>query len=166
MSAIAEYASGPVDGEFETRKRKSNLEAMELFAEIAPSLGFSDSEVTMAPHAPKRRDIAGVAVSVRPELHLKSAGGPNAPIRRGGIKLNISKGAVHSKESAEYVGALLQSYIDEHGLPGECDHERCFTLDVVGQKLVTSPKAIVNRLKDIEAGCGEIARQWPGITPS
>lgn len=159
---IADYATTKTKDDFEARMKKSNLEALHLFAEMAPHINFGAAKVTVGAHTAPKRTIAGVAVSVRPELHLVS-GGVNEPIRRGAIKINLSKTGVHSKEAAEYVGALLRTYIEDGCEPGECDHEMCFTLDVFGQKVVTSPKAVVNRMKDIEAGCGEIARQWASI---
>jgi hypothetical protein len=160
--AIDDYALTFAKDDFEMRMKKSNLEAMGLFSEMAPTLNFGDAEINIGVHAPPRRDIAGVSVSIRPDIHLTTGGG-NAPVRRGAIKLNISKGAVHGKEAADYVGTLLRTYIEEGCEPGECDHQRCFALDVFGGKLVSSPKAVVNRWKDIESGCAEIARQWPGI---
>jgi hypothetical protein len=162
--AIADYALTHTKDDFEARMKKSNLEAMALFAEMAPGLDFGDAKITIGAHAPPRRDISGVAVSVRPDLHLTVHGGANTPTRRGAIKLNISKGAVHSVASSDYVGTLLRTYIEEGCEPGECDHQRCFSLDVFGTRLAPSPKAVVNRWKDIESGCAEIARQWPGIT--
>lgn len=161
--AIDDYAiSAPTNTEFEARMRKSNLEALTRFLEMVPALDFGAAKMTLGAHAPPRRTINGVSVSVRPDLNITMGGG-NAPLRRGGIKLNLSQGAVHSKESAEYVGAVLRTYIDEGGGAGDCDHQLCFALDVFGQKVLTSPKAIVNRMKDVEAGCGEIARQWASI---
>lgn len=162
--AIDEYALSPVSDDFEARMKKSNLEAMERFAAWVPSLDFGDVKITLDAHAPPRRQIAGVSVSIQPELYLTAGGGPNVPIRRGAIKLNVAKTAVHGKDAAEYVGALVRQFVEEGGLPDECDHQLCYSLDVFGEKLVTSPKAVVNRMRDIEATCGEIARQWPSIT--
>jgi hypothetical protein len=161
-AAIDDYALTHTKDDFEARMKKSNLEAMDLFAAMAPTLDFGDARISIGAHAPPRREIAKVSVSVRPDLHL-TAGGGNEPIRRGAIKLNISKGAVHGKEAADYVGTLLRTYIEEGCAPGECEHQRCFSLGVFGGKLVSSPKAVVNRWKDIESGCAEIERQWPRI---
>jgi hypothetical protein len=162
-AAIADYATTTTKDDFEARMKRSNLEALGFFAEYAPTLSFGEASVTMGHPAPKRRYISGVGVSVRPELTLRTGGG-NAPIRKGGVKLNISKGAVHGKDAAEYVGTVLRAYVDEGDLPGDCDPQMCYALDVFGQRLVASPKATVNRMKDVESACGEIARQWPNIT--
>ncbi|MBL8770030.1 MAG: hypothetical protein JNK30_01495 [Phenylobacterium sp.] len=159
---VADYAMTPTKDDFEARMKKSNLEALKLFLEMAPALNFAGAKITIGAHTEPRRPIRGVGVSMRPDLHLTRGGG-NEPIRRGAIKLNLSKTGVHSKEAAEYVGALLRTHIEESYAPGECDHEMCFTLDVFSQKLLASPKAVVNRLKDVEAGCAEIARQWADI---
>lgn len=159
---ISEYATSPVNSDFEARMKKSNIEAMNSFAQMAPALNFSGAKLTFGSHAPPRRVINGVSVSVRPDLHLVSGGG-NTPVRRGAIKLNISQGAIHSKEAADYVGALLRTYVEDGGEAGECDFQMCFAMDVFGQKAAASPKAVINRMKDIEAGCSEIARQWASI---
>lgn len=162
IQEIDDYAKTITKTDFESRMKKSNLEALKRFAGMTPDLDFGSAKITFGRHATPRRDINGVSVSVRPDLLLVS-GGVNAPTRRGAIKLNLSQGAVHSKESAEYVGALLRTYVDDGCNDGECDYQQCFSLDIFGQKLVTSPKATVNRMKDIEAGCSEIARQWEKI---
>jgi hypothetical protein len=163
--AINDYALTKTKDDFEARMKKSNLEAMERFAAMAPGLTFGDAKVTAGPNAPQRRMVSGVSVSVRPDLQLTMGGG-NVSTRRGAVKLNISKGAVHGQAAADYVGTLLRHYIDDECPEGECDHQLCFTLDVFGEKLSASPKATVNRMKDIEAGCGEIARQWDSIGPA
>lgn len=159
---IKDYGSAKTKDEFEARMQKSNLEALNLFAAMVPSLDLGGANVTLAPHTAPKAEFSGVAISIRPELHLTKGGG-NEPTRRGAIKINLSKTGVHSKEAAEYVGALLRTYIEQGCDAGECDHEMCLTLDVFGGKLVKSPKATVQRLKDVEAGCGEIARQWAHI---
>lgn len=162
--AVADYALTKTKDEYEARVKKANLDAMERFISMAPTLGFGDAKVSLGAHAPQRRMVNGVSVSVRPDLHLTVSGG-NWPTRRGAIKLNISKGAVHSKDAADYVGTLLRHYIEEGCDPGECDPQLCFALDIFGEKIAASPKATINRMKDIDAGCGEIARQWDSIEP-
>jgi hypothetical protein len=162
---IEDYRLTKTKDDFEARMKKSNLEAMELFTETAPALDFGEAKLTIGPHTGNRRQIAGVGVSVLPDLYLTTGGG-NEPLRVGAIKLNIAKGAVHGKDAADFVGALLRTHVEDGCDPGECDHQICFAMDIFGAKLVASPKAIVNRMKDIEAACGEIARQWPSITPS
>ncbi|QQQ17417.1 hypothetical protein JIP62_08600 [Brevundimonas vitis] len=158
--AISEYEATLVNGDFEERMKKSNVEAMKLFLGLAPTLDFHEATLTMGEHAPKKLPIADVAVSVRPDVLVTMS--KKGAKQSGAIKLNISKGSPHTKDSAEYAGALLRHYLVSQG-GDDCDYRCCFTLDIFSKKLVEAPKAITNRLKDAEAACAEIARQWDSI---
>lgn len=161
---IDKYSTLKTSNDFEERMKKSNVEALGIFVKLAPTLDFGDANLGIGQHAPQRLPINDVSISVRPDLTLtvskKGAGG------RGAIKLNISKGAVHTLDSADYAGTVLRHYLTgQHGAD-ECDYRLCYTLDVFGKKLAISPKAVTNRMKDVEAACAEIARQWPSIEPA
>lgn len=160
QAAIAQYEYTKTKDEFEARMKKSNLEAMGLFAALAPTLVFEGAKVTLGEHAPPKLSISDVAVSVRPDLNLTYVG--KGGLEHGALKLNISKGAVHTIDSAEYAGALVRHFLTTR-LGDDCDHKRVFVLDIFGKKISPSPKATVNRMKDVEAACAEIARQWDSI---
>jgi len=157
--AIGEYEAAEVAGDFDERMKKSNLEAMGYFLALAPTLDFGDATLTIGAHTAPKMTLADVAISVRPDLLVSTS--KKGAKQSGAIKLNISKGGPHTKDSAEYAGALLRTYLA--GSDDACDYRCCYTLDVFSKKLVESPKAITNRLKDAEAACAEIARQWDSI---
>lgn len=157
---IAKYENSITSSDFEERMKKSNLEAMTRFLALAPTLDFQDATLSLGAHAPPKLVLSDVQISVRPDV-LVSVSKKGAKTT-GAIKLNISKGSPHTNDSAEYAGALLRHYLMLHGKEG-CDYRNCYTLDVYSKKLVTAPKAITNRLKDAEAACAEIARQWDSI---
>lgn len=157
---IGKYDAKAATSEFDERMKKSNLEAMSRFLALAPTLDFSDAKLTLGEHAPPKLLIADVSVSVRPDVLVTVS--KKGAKTTGAIKLNVSKGSPHTNDSAEYAGALLRHYLVTQG--GEdCDYRNCYTLDIYSKKLVASPKAITNRLKDAEAACAEIARQWDSI---
>jgi len=157
---IAEYEASLASNDFEERMKKSNVEAMNLFVSLAPTLDIHDMKITIGEHAPPKLTLADVAVSVRPDVLVTIS--KKGAKQSGAIKLNISKGSPHTKDSAEYAGALLRHYLATQG-HDDCDYRCCFTLDVFSKKFVEAPKAITNRLKDAEAACAEIARQWDSI---
>jgi hypothetical protein len=160
QTIIANYADIPAKDDFEERMKKSNLEALSHFVVFAPTLDFTDTKLVIGEHAPAPLTLNEVAISVRPDLTLSSI--KKGATSRGAIKLNISKGYVHSKDSAEYASSVLRHYLTgKHD--SECDFRMCFTLDVFGKKLLEAPKAVVNRMKDVDAACSEIARQWDSI---
>jgi hypothetical protein len=161
QTVIDTYSKLPASDDYEQRTQKSNVEALGYFLTLAPTLDFGDSEISLGAHAPPKITISDVAISVRPDLLLvTSKKGANL---RGAIKLNISKGAVHTKDSSEYAGTLVRHYLTgKHG--AECDYRLCYTLDVFGKKLTEAPKSVTNRMKDVESACAEIARQWESIT--
>lgn len=161
---IDKYSKIKTSTDFEDRMKKSNIEALGFFLQIAPTLDFDGATLAIGHHAPKRLEINDVSISVRPDLMLSAS--KKGADGRGGIKLNISKGSVHTVDSADYVGTVLRHYLTgQHGADA-CDYRLCYTLDVFGKKLSASPKAVTNRMKDIEAACAEIARQWDSIEPA
>lgn len=159
--SIDEYSAITVSGDFDERMKKINIEAMGNFLKLAPTLDFGEAKITIGEHAPPKLMLADVAVSVRPDLLLTMS--KKGAKLRGAIKLNISKGATHTKDSAEYAGSILRHYLAGQEGGDECDYRCCYTLDVFAMKLVESPKALTNRIKDAEAACAEIARQWDSI---
>lgn len=159
--AIADYGDTYAKDDFEERNKKSNLEALSYFVKLAPTLNFGDTTIFLGEHAPPKLTISDVAISVRPDLLLTAS--KKGATLRGGIKLNISKGAVHTKDSADYAGTLVRHYLTgKHG--EECDYRICYTLDIFGRKLAEAPKSVTNRMKDVESACAEIARQWDSVT--
>ena len=158
---IDKYGLTKTSNDFEERMKKSNAEALSIFLKFAPTLSFGDSIISLGENAPPKLNINDVAISVRPELLLSTS--KKGATSRGAIKLNISKGAVHTLGSAEFAGTLVRHFLTSQHGPDVCDHKTCFTLDVFGKKLSETPKAITNRMKDVEAACGEIARQWDSI---
>lgn len=161
QAAIGDYEYAPTKDDFEARMKKSNLEAMALFVDMAPKLDFEGAKLTLGEHAPPHLTVNDVRISVRPDANLTLAG-KNGVIH-GAVKTNISKGAVHTVESADYAGSIVRQFVASRFETGECDHKRVYVLDVFGKKVVPSPKATVNRMKDVEAACAEIARQWNSI---
>jgi len=161
--AINAYEATKTGNDFEERMKKSNMDAMKLFLVLAPTLDFHDATLTLGEHAPPKLILSDVAISVRPDVRLTMS--KKGATQTGAIKLNISKGSPHTKDSAEYAGALMRHYLTTQG-EETCDYRQCFTLDVFSKRLAEAPKAITNRLKDAEAACAEIARQWESIKPA
>lgn len=159
QSKISGLASKKPANEFDERMIKANVEALEYFKELVPSLAFLDWTLTLGTHAPTPLRLNGVDISVRPDLLVSSK--TKTGVSTGGIKFNITKGSIHTKESADYVGAVMLEYLSHAG--ENASHTLCSTIDIFGKKVVQAPKAIANRMKDAASACAEIARVWPAL---
>lgn len=95
---------------------------------------------------------------VAPDVSLLE---PGTERRVGAIKLHFSRSAPLSAEGLQYAATLVHECLAE----GE-DHPskaRCFCVDVFGQKIETVPRAVKDRMKNLEAACEEIVERWPSL---
>lgn len=159
QSKIIELSSKIPANDFDERMIKANVEALTYFMELVPSLAFLDWNLTLGPHAPPPLRLGGVDISVRPDI-IVSTNTKSVPAI-GGIKFNITKGSIHTKESSEYVGAIMLGYLAQNG--DGASYSLCSAVDIFGKKVAPAPKATANRMKDAAAACAEIARVWPSL---
>lgn len=159
QAKILEMTAKKPSSDYDERMIKANVEALSFFIDIVPSLSFLGHAMTLGAHAPASLRLSGVDVSVRPDLIVTSQTKAGPAI--GGVKFNVSKGAIHTKESSEYVGALMVEYLGQLGQP--VNYALCSAIDVFGKKVMPAPKATANRMKDAVSACAEIARVWPAL---
>jgi hypothetical protein len=131
-------------------------------------LPFGDLERTAGPEQPPLVDIAGVAISVRPEVLFVGVIGRNE--KRGGLKLYFSKTPLADEDAAaeeaavlraNFSGVILRRYLEELGGDVPVDYRLCFTLDIMAGCWYRSPRAHRQRMNDVRAACGEISARWP-----
>jgi hypothetical protein len=136
-------------------------EAIESFLDLPDYDCVQDMTTQVAANDPPKLLIAGVSVSVRPEVILRG-NDKNGKPTVGAIKLYIGKSNPLTEESASYITTTVHQYVEEQIANGVAVvYQKCSVLDVFAQKCFTAPKSYVRRRRDIEAGCEEIARAWP-----
>jgi hypothetical protein len=163
QNKISELRAKSTTSEFDERMVKSNIEALEYFIEQIPSIAFDDFSMSLAPHAPQHLMLGELSVSIAPDLIVRAKSKSGAAIV-GGLKLNIGKAGVHTKDSGEYVGAMLIEHMKSTAHGASVDFKCCMVLDVFGKKIIEAPKATALRMKDATAASIEIARIWPSIS--
>jgi hypothetical protein len=135
-------------------------EAIASFVAVARSLPLSGLRAQAGAARPPRLPMAGVEVSIRPEVLLAGVDRAGGEVR-GGLKLYFSKTHPLSPESGQYVAIMLYRYLaDAWGAAGRVLPRHCLVLDVFRGALYRAPEAYRRRLKQIEAACGEIAERW------
>ncbi len=145
------------------RRINSNIDSLERFNIMLDDIDISGADPEMGVHSPPKLTLFNVAVSVRPEIVLRSTVKNKSYV--GAWKLHFSKTHPHTKESAGYVSAAMNEYCRLHlaGADDVVNPALCQVIDVASGTVFPGVKATKQRLKDIEAECHNIADLWPGI---
>lgn len=161
QEAIQRLQFKPKKSDWDTTTAKLCAGALEAFLEVLDDLNLAgDAVVRDFSRHPLR--LAGVAISVRPEIILRQKE-PGAATKMGAIKLCFSKTKRLQEESASYIGAVLQEYMRSVYPDRQVVRERCQVVDVFGRRVFEAPRAHKTRLEDVSAACEEIARAWPDL---
>lgn len=134
-------------------------EAIVAFRALESRLDLRGMSVARGPADAPKLQIAGVTVSVRPELIVTSTDGS----RVGLLKLHMTKGEDLrlNDKSGLLVAALCHQFASEHlKSRGTVDRRIVQVLDVFGGRIYVAPVAIARRSAAIEAACEEIAARW------
>lgn len=136
-----------------------SAEALDLFLNLVDEIDLRKFSVSRSSDAAPVIDIAGVTVSVRPELYLRSKGSNTLA---GAVKLYVSKRGPLDDDAALYVGTVLHQYMSDVITQGaKADAKSCMVIDIFAQRIYTAPASFKQRSKDILAACEEIVRAWP-----
>jgi len=158
--AREKLGSGQGKTEWDEQRRTSCSEALQCFIDIAETLELEGLELTPGANEQSRLKVAGVEISVRPEVIVRGDGKKGRFV--GAIKLCIGKTNELDQKTAEYITTVLHQYVAEQ-VEGEgetTDYRQCRVLDVFASRLYEAPLAFKARRKDIEAACQEIALLW------
>jgi hypothetical protein len=146
------------------RRINSNIDAIESFEAMMDSIDLFGADAELGEHRPDKLTIAGVDVSIRPEIVLRGKGKGGKSLI-GGMKLHFSKTFSLDEDAAGYVSALLQRYSEdklvEHGEMVATNY--CAIVDVGSKTVYPGVKSIAQRMKDITAECRNISGLWPTI---
>jgi hypothetical protein len=145
--------------DYEQTRRLNGLSALDAISTVVRELPLRALNRRIGPSRPRRLQIEGVPVSVRPEVLLESSTDPH---RLGAIKLYFSATKPLTDDRARYAGSVLWRYVRATaGDAATADHRLCFLVDVIAGRWFTAPRTYRRRSQDVEAACREIRALWP-----
>jgi len=160
---IDRLSNGSAATEWHARKNGLCIDALKAFLNIAPDLDLSRYVIRQTHNKQPKLSMAGVEISVRPELLLKVKG-KEGSTTSGAIKLCFSKNIPLNEESEKYFGALLHNFTYWFVEPVKTAAIRdCIIIDVFAEKVFLAPRATKRRMKELEDACREIATMWGSI---
>ncbi len=158
--AIDELTQKAVCTEFQEQDRDLNIEALESFLDMTDTINLDGLQCYRGELEPPRLSIAGVSVSVRPEVILTSRNRAGERVV-GSLKIYLTKSYPLTNEAGAYIGTVLQQYASQYLKQfGIAEYHFFHTLDVFDMKIHTAPRSYRRRQSEIEAACEEIARAW------
>lgn len=158
---LSDWGSRTPSTEFEAQNLALWCDAAVAMLDLAEEYDFSGFQYA-AIEADEYLTVAGVSVSIRPEIAVTDPG-------RGAVKIYLGKTYPLTSDdrrpgSGSYAATMLHRWVEErHGsvLP-----KHCLVLDVFGCAVYEAPKAYRRRRDDVDAACEEIAIRWPAVSDS
>ncbi len=146
--------------EFEAQRLQLCIEALDRFAALMPLLELDDMIISAVGAEPPVLEVAGVTISVRPEVVLQMVD-RRGESKVGLLKLYFAKWHPLDERSGQYIATLLQSFAERHLRHlGPVDHRLVRVVDVFAGTLFHAPRANARRLHDVELACEEIGALW------
>lgn len=149
------------ESDFIIQDKHLSADAIENFLDSADDLNIDG--VTVEPvdrFDDSSMEVSGVEITIRPDAILRDeVTGEIA----GAVKLHFSKTHPLSEKAAGYVAAALKVHLSENLENSNIKAEKCFVVDIPTQKVVTSTKKHISKMKDIKAACSEINAHWKEI---
>jgi hypothetical protein len=162
LSEIERLVLAPSATEWESDRKRLASEALQSFLEMADAIDLDGLSGTVGRNDQPRLSIGGLEVSVRPEVLLSGTDRHGRPTA-GALKLYFSKTSPLTEDSAAYIAAAVQAFVEAHLQPAHAEPRNCRVIDVFGQKVYTAPRASARRRNDLAAACEEIARAWEQV---
>ena len=143
-------------------KYQSNIEAIDSFLNICDDLPLEDMKTSIGQSDPPKITVAGVEISIRPELILSKT--HNNENLVSVLKLYFSKNSPLDKIAGQYIATLLHKYAQKYLLDlGNPNIRLAIVIDVFAEKFYTAPASYKRRMDNIEAACKEIQLIWPTV---
>jgi hypothetical protein len=158
--AIERLDSAAPTTEWDEQRKKDCIGALESILSFDEFPFLDNMLIVRGTLNPSKLAIAGVQVSVRPEIILRQTRSGGQVV--GGVKLCLAKTMPLSDASASYIGTVLHQYVEQK-VPGgsSAQFKNCVVLDVFAKAFYLAPRACTRRRQDVAAACREIARMWP-----
>lgn len=158
-----ELSGGVASTEWQAQSNQLCAEAINSFLEFVDSISLEGYKLQRGDASPPKLEIAGVSVSVRPEILIGGTSRKGEQLN-GAIKLYLSKTTSLNLEAAEYAATTVHQFVKDNQLgSGKPDFRLCYVVDVFNKKIFSAPRSHVRRRSDIEAACEEIARAWAAL---
>lgn len=158
LSDAHELRHSQEDTDFKRQDKKLSAEAIEQFLEIADSIDVDDLIVEAVPYTARiTTEIAGVEVSIRPEVLLKD---PDTKEIVGAIKCHFSKSYSFGAKYAGHVATALKIGIEENYPNTNMQVKKCYVVDVPEQRVTYASKAFVRNMNDLQSACEEFSMRW------
>jgi hypothetical protein len=162
--AIEALAEGPYETERRQQEAELSVEALDVFLEDPELLDLSGLTIRAGSNNTPPLSIAGVNISVAPDLLLEGTHRNGSPFR-GTVKIYMVKGHGLDADAGACAATVIRQWTDqfyaEAAKLGSPAH--CMVLDVFAQKVFSAPKSFRRRMTQIEAACEEIALRWPTV---
>lgn len=161
LDGIEELKGKTLTKQRQINDRIVSLDALQRFVSFQiPSLLKNYEYKVLKNVESKSIFIKGVEVIVSPDLIIEIEIDNKKYL--GAVKTHISKGNKFDTKQQIYVASALHKYLEsEVAKDGEIVlPELCISIDVFGDGIVTSPKNITNKIKDIEVMCEEVKKLW------
>ncbi len=151
------------DHESEWRRQAFNncADAIDSFRDMAKDLPIKAVKATHAEASQPKISIAGVAVSVRPEILLRDKTGNIV----GAIKLYFRKSKELSEKTGKLIATVLRTYLmDTFNAADTVKPAKCLVMDIFSGQIHQAPKAYKRAMANVQSACEEIAIRWPSVT--
>lgn len=146
--------------EWEAQRLLLCHDALDCFAEHVDVFDLDNADVTASVERTGKLSMAGVEVSVRPELGLARIG-RNGP-QSGLVKLYFRKNSPLTEEQAQYISAGLFQWGATGSRPvPSLSPSWCLVFDIFAGNSFRGKRSHRRRVADLEAACEEIAHRWP-----
>jgi hypothetical protein len=169
LNAKAEHMkTAEFSDDFETKCNRLSGAALEKFAEFAQEIHCTGIKVPRPRDGYRHMLIENVRVSVQPEIvfTLQHRG----QSKYGGIMVNFTKGDSTSYDkkqgryySGDYAAFLIFLMLGLHYGNTGVRNASCYAVDIYRKAAYSGTTAHVTMLRNIEAACRNIARQWDEV---
>ena len=136
-------------------------DAIDSYADMVNELSLKGAVPVRNEPKPPKMFLAGVTISVRPEILLQNKAGELV----GAIKLYFRKTKELNADTGKKIATVLRRYlIDELDGGGTIQPSKCLVVDIFGGQVHQAPAAYKRIMTDVESACEEIAVRWPSIS--
>lgn len=151
-------------GSFEAECNKLSAKGLKNLAPIVGNVDCAGARVARPQNGFEHMLIEGVRVSVQPEVVFSAV--HRGATKYGGVLVNFSKTEAFDVKSGRYAAGdyaaflVFQMLALRFGAQGGPRHGSCFSIDVPKADVYSAPGSYVTMLKNIQAACRSIVRQW------
>lgn len=151
---------------FERKCNDLSAASLRVASRLVDQIDCEGTRISAPPRGFDHLIIEGVRVSIQPEIVISFT--HRGLTKFGGVMFNFAKTESTSLENGnvkhqagEYSATLVFLMLSVHfGAKGGPRNVNCFAVDVYREKVFSAPASYKTMLKNIEASCRSIARQW------